>query len=86
MAMTLYVEPINDNPQLGSILFGPIVLGGLTTKAKTIQRDMNLIRTLYSTVHEPIQFEATALDNSTFRLLPLYEIVNETYTVYFPLS
>ncbi|CAF1178277.1 unnamed protein product [Rotaria sp. Silwood1] len=86
MAMRLYIEPINDNPQLVSILFGPIVLGGLTTKAKTLRRDMNFIRRLNSTVHEPIQFEATTLDNSTFRLLPLYEIVNETYTVYFPLG
>ncbi|CAF5224276.1 unnamed protein product [Rotaria magnacalcarata] len=86
MAMRLHAEPINDNPNLVSILFGPIVLGGLTAKAKSLSRDMNLIRKIYTTIQEPIQFEATALDNSTFRLLPLYEIVNQTYTVYFPVG
>ncbi|CAF3479510.1 unnamed protein product [Rotaria socialis] len=86
MAMRLHAEPINDNPNLVSILFGPIVLGGLTANAKSLPRDMNLIRKIYTTIQEPIQFEATALDNSTFRLLPLYEIVNQTYTVYFPVG
>jgi DUF1680 family protein len=86
MAMQVHAEPINDNPQLASILFGPIVLAGLTKQAKTLPRDMNLIRRANSTVQEPLQFEATALDGSIFRLLPLYEIVNETYTVYFPLG
>ncbi|CAF2160876.1 unnamed protein product [Rotaria magnacalcarata] len=86
MAMRLHAEPINDNPNLVSILFGPIVLGGLTAKAKPLPRDMNLIEQIYTTIQEPIQFEATALDNSTFRLLPLYEIVNQTYTVYFPVG
>ncbi|CAF1606368.1 unnamed protein product [Rotaria magnacalcarata] len=86
MAMRLHAEPINDNPNLVSILFGPIVLGGLTAKAKPLPRDMNLIEQIYTTIQEPIQFEATAVDNSTFRLLPLYEIVNQTYTVYFPVG
>jgi DUF1680 family protein len=86
MAMQVHAEPISDNPQLVSILFGPIVLAGLTKQAKTLPRDMNLIRRVNSTMQEPIQFEATALDGSTFRLLPLYEIVNQTYTVYFPLG
>jgi DUF1680 family protein len=86
MAMQVHAEPINDNPQLASILFGPIVLAGLTKQAKTLSRDMSLIRKANSTLQEPIQFEATALDGSTFRLLPLYEIVNQTYTVYFPLG
>ncbi|CAF1222049.1 unnamed protein product [Didymodactylos carnosus] len=86
MAMQLHVEPINDNPQLVSILFGPIVLGGLINKAKTLSRDVTSIRQVNTTAYEPLQFEATALDGSTFRLLPLYEIVNQTYTVYFPLE
>jgi DUF1680 family protein len=86
MAMQVHAEPINDNPQLASILFGPIVLGGLTKQAKGLPRDMSLIRKANSTVQQPIQFEATALDGSTFQLLPLYEIVNQTYTVYFPLG
>jgi DUF1680 family protein len=86
MAMQVHAEPINDNPQLASILFGPIVLAGLTKQAKALPRDMNLIRRVNSTVQEPLQFEATALDGSIFQLLPLYEIVNETYTVYFPLG
>lgn len=86
MAMQLHIEPINDNPRLVSILYGPTVLGGLTEKAKLLSQELSLIRKISTTIQEPIQFEATTLDNSTFRLLPLYEIINQTYTVYFPLD
>ena len=86
LAMTIHVQPINDNPKLVSILYGPIVLGGLIDQAKTISHDLSRIVKLNGTVDEPLAFETTALDGTTFRLLPLYEIVNETYTVYFPID
>jgi DUF1680 family protein len=86
MAMKLHMESINDNPNLVSILYGPIVLGGLINQAKLLSNDVNQIRKISHTSHEPLLFETTALDGTTFRLLPLYEIINQTYTVYFPIA
>jgi hypothetical protein len=83
--MKLHVEPINDNSKLVSILYGPIVLGGLINQGKMLSGDMNDIRRVNRTLHEPLLFETTALDGTTFQLLPLYEIINQTYTVYFPI-
>ena len=84
LAMAIHMQPINDNPKLVSILYGPIVLGGLIDQAKTISTDPSRIVKLNGTDNEPLTFETTALDGTRFRLIPLYEIVNETYTVYFP--
>jgi DUF1680 family protein len=86
MAMKLHMESINDNPNLVSILYGPIVLGGLINQAKLLSNDVNQIRKISRTSYEPLLFETTALDGTTFRLLPLYEIINQTYTVYFPIA
>jgi hypothetical protein len=83
--MKLHVEPINDNSKLVSILYGPIVLGGLINQGKMLSGDMNDIRRVNRTLYEPLLFETTALDGTTFQLLPLYEIINQTYTVYFPI-
>jgi hypothetical protein len=83
--MKLHVEPINDNSKLVSILYGPIVLGGLINQGKMLSGDMNDIRRVNRTLHEPLLFETTALDGTNFQLLPLYEIINQTYTVYFPI-
>jgi DUF1680 family protein len=85
MIMKLHVEPINDNSKLVSILYGPIVLGGLINQGKMLSGDMNDIRRVNRTLYEPLLFETTALDGTTFQLLPLYEIINQTYTVYFPI-
>jgi DUF1680 family protein len=86
LPMTLHIEPINDKPNLVSILYGPIVLGGLINQAKTLSSDMSLIRRINQTLYEPLAFETTALDGTTFQFLPLYEIINQTYTVYFPID
>ena len=83
LGMRVYSEPIKDDPKLVSILFGPVVLGGLINQAKVLPRNMARIRQVNTTVHESLHFRATALDGSAISLLPLYEIVNQTYTVYF---
>ncbi len=86
MAMRLHVEPINDNAKLVSILYGPIVLGGLIDQAKVLSNDTSSIRKVNRTSDEPLLFETSALDGTTFQLLPLYEIIHQTYTVYFPIQ
>ncbi|UJR23790.1 hypothetical protein I4U23_026767 [Adineta vaga] len=85
MEMKIHFESINDNSQLVSILYGPIVLGGLINQAKDLSNDVNLIRRIHRSSSESLLFETTALDGTIFQFLPLYEIVNQTYTVYFPI-
>ncbi|CAF0745237.1 unnamed protein product [Adineta steineri] len=85
MNMKLSYEPINDNSKLVSILYGPIVLGGLINQAKILSNDINTIRKINRTSYESLLFETIALDGTTIQFLPLYEIINQTYTVYFPI-
>lgn len=86
MEMNLHVESINDNSKLVSILYGPIVLGGLINQAKLLSNDLSLIRKINRTSDQSLLFETTALDGTNFQFLPLYEIINQTYTVYFPIQ
>jgi hypothetical protein len=86
MPMKLHMQSINDQPNLVSILYGPIVLGGLIKQAKTLSNDISHIRIINQTVDQPLLFETTALDGTIFQFLPLYEIINQTYTVYFPIN
>ncbi|CAF3529886.1 unnamed protein product [Adineta steineri] len=83
--MKLSYEPINDNSKLVSILYGPIVLGGLINQAKILSNDVNTIRKINRTSYESLLFETIALDGTIIQFLPLYEIINQTYTVYFPI-
>ncbi|CAF0973781.1 unnamed protein product [Adineta steineri] len=85
MNMKLSYEPINDNSKLVSILYGPIVLGGLINQAKILSNDINTIRKINRTSYESLLFETIALDGTIIQFLPLYEIINQTYTVYFPI-
>ena len=84
--MKLHMESINDNRNLVSIFYGPIVLGGLINQAKQLSNNVDLIQKISHLSSESLLFETTALDGTTFQLLPLYEIINQTYTVYFPVD
>ena len=86
MPMDLHMEPINDNSNLVSILYGPIVLGGLINQAKQLSNDVNRIQKISHSSSQSLLFETTARDGTTFQFLPLYEIINQTYTVYFPVD
>lgn len=85
MPMRLHMESINDNQNFVSILYGPVVLAGLINQAKQLSNNIDLIRKISHSSSQALLFETTALDGTTFQLLPLYEIINETYTVYFPI-
>ena len=84
-------EPLADNPRLFSLVDGPVVLAGLTEEDRPISGDpadpssFLLPETphtydtyvwqqnTYRTLNQPVNF----------RLVPLYEVQDEPYTVYF---
>ena len=84
--MDLHMKSINDNSKLVSILYGPIVLGGLINQAKLLSNNIRSIRKINQTLDKPLLFETITRDGTTFQFVPLYEIINQTYTVYFPIE
>ncbi|MCU0521926.1 MAG: glycoside hydrolase family 127 protein [Anaerolineae bacterium] len=81
--------PLPDEPSAIAFMDGPVVLAGLVDGARTLcgdwhdpasllkpenEREWTVWRSGYRTVGQP----------QDFRLVPLYQIVDEPYTVYFP--
>lgn len=88
---TLKAEPIPDEPETVAFLDGPIVLAGLCDREVTLYGDKDDPRSFlvpddeqnfkrwnlaYRTVRQPW----------SIRFIPLYNVVDETYTVYFPVQ
>lgn len=83
-----------DRPNVAAVLEGPIVLAGLTNADRGLVLDPNHPeRTLYATTEHTystfpwLQTTYTTIDQpENFRFVPLYDIVDEEYTVYFTLK
>jgi DUF1680 family protein len=88
-AITL--APLPDRPETAAFLDGPIVLAGLVDEERTLVGDGNQPSSMLSGYNER---EWTTWQSGyqtrnqlrNFRLLPLYEIRDEPYTVYFPIA
>lgn len=91
LPMTLRAEPIPDEPDTVAFLQGPIVLAGLSDCEVTLygdrddlsgfivrdnEQDFKRWNLAYRTVRQPW----------SLRFIPLYEVVDEAYTVYFPVQ
>ena len=92
-ASRVTAEPLEDAPELCALVDGPIVLAGLTDSDRGIRYSGDIMNALrprtehtyaayvwkqncYVTVGQPENFE----------LVPLYEVTDEQYTVYFTLK
>ena len=84
-------EALFDQPELVSFVDGPIVLAGLTEQDTGIVLDTNHTEEFlfprtehtYSTFTWSQNEYVTRNQEKNFRLIPLYDILDETYTVYF---
>lgn len=81
-------ERLYDQPELAALLEGPIVLAGLTDRDCGLHGDpaeMLIPRTehTYSTYPWRQSCYVTRNQPSNFLFIPLYEVCDETYTVYF---
>lgn len=87
----VYAEPLRETPELFSLLDGPIVLAGLTDHDIEINGDVchpdsflisETPHTYDSFVWQQNTYR-TRYQSVNFRLVPLYEVTDEPYTVYF---
>ncbi|MBR4554705.1 MAG: glycoside hydrolase family 127 protein [Ruminococcus sp.] len=83
-------ERLPDQQELAAILEGPVVLAGLTDRDCGLQgepADVLMPRTehTYSTYPWKQSCFVTRDQPENFRFIPLYEVNDETYTVYFSL-
>ena len=84
-------EPLADNPRIFSLVDGPIVLAGLTGENRPVTGDLSdpssflLPETphTYSTFVWEQNTYYTLNQPVNFRLVPLYDVQDESYSVYF---
>ena len=84
-------EPLPDDPTLFSFVDGPIVLAGLTETDRPVAGDLSHPETFlipetphtYSTFVWQQNTYRTRSQAVNFRLIPLYDVDDEAYTVYF---
>jgi hypothetical protein len=68
---------------------GPVVLAGLVAERRTLHGDVNNLASLLEPVSE-LELGVwqghwmTKNQPRDFKLIPLHEVTDETYTVYFP--
>ena len=81
--------PVPDEPDTVAFMDGPVVLGGLCDEERTLYGDKDNPETMLTpdnerewTMWRPGY--RTCNQERRFRVVPLYEIRDERYTVYFP--
>ena len=90
----LHLSPLPDMPELAAVLEGPIVLAGLTDADRGLTLDPahpeNALATVtehtYSTFPWLQSTYRTLGQSQNFTLMPLYDVTDEEYTVYFTIK
>ena len=87
------LEPLDDQSDLCALVDGPIVLAGLTDKDCGIRYDGDIENALYQrTEHTYATYVwkqncyVTKGQRENFELMPLYDVTDEKYTVYFTVN
>lgn len=85
--------PLDDQPELAALVDGPIVLAGLTDKDRGITYSGDVSTALYQRTEHTYTTYVWKQNNyitrdqpENFELKPLYDVTDETYTVYFTLK
>ena len=86
-------HPLDDQPELAALVDGPIVLAGLTDKDRGITYSGDVSTALYQRTEHTYTTYVWKQNNyitkdqpENFELKPLYDVTDETYTVYFTLK
>jgi len=88
----LVAEPLPGEPEMVAFVDGPIILAGLTEEERLLIGDASKPETLLIPDRERNHswwnagYYRTRGQSSNFRFIPLYEIKDEAYTVYFPVT
>jgi DUF1680 family protein len=87
----LSLSPLPDEPQMVSFMDGPVVLAGLCEEEQVLYDDKRHLETFLLPDYAPdwrfVQTRyRTKSQERNLHFLPLYEITDEPYTVYFPIK
>ena len=87
----LWTDPLPDEPNTVAFMDGPVVLAGLVDEERRLQGDPAAPETLLVPDNERewtnwIPWYRTVDQTRGLRFIPLYEVRDERYTVYFPIS
>ncbi len=86
MPMSLRAHPMPDDPEMIAIMYGPLVLCGLTDKPRMFFADAKNVDTWVKPVPgKPLTFTTTG-QNPDVTLIPFYKIVGERYGVYWTVT
>jgi DUF1680 family protein len=88
---TLSTCPLPDEPDIVAFMDGPVVLAGLCGEDRTLSGDKNLPDTILTPDNEREWVfwrhgYRTHNQSPNIRFVPLYDIRDEPYTVYFPIQ
>lgn len=85
--------PLDDQPELAALVDGPIVLAGLTDKDRGLYYSGDVSTALYQRTEHTYTTYVWKQNNyitkdqpENFELKPLYDVTDETYTIYFTLK
>lgn len=86
---TLMAFPLPDRPDMVAFLDGPVLLAGLCDEERTLFGDVHSLGTILTPDNERewttwLSGYRTVNQDRGFRFVPLYEIEDQAYTVYFP--
>jgi len=82
LPMSLYTQPMPDDPELRAILYGPLVLVGLTRDARYFLGDPKTLDTWIKPVEgKPLTFQ-TSGQPTDVTLVPFYKVLDEPYGAY----
>jgi len=86
----VWTEPIPDEPDTVAFMDGPCVLAGLVEEQRTLRGDKDDPASLLAPDNERewgswLSAYRTVGQDRNFRLLPIHEVIDQKYTVYFPL-
>jgi hypothetical protein len=74
-----------DDSKIAAVMYGPVVLAGLTAADLTWSGDgQDLLSAIKPVEGRPLEF-TLAMPSGPLRLVPLFRIVDERYGVYFRL-
>ncbi len=90
----VYLEPLAKNSNLYAFMEGPIVLAGVNVSDVTLKGDVkkanSILNREYDQEYKNVKWKQshyrTSGQQQNVRFVPLYEIGDEKYTLYFPIT
>lgn len=83
MPMSLYAESINDDPDLVAIMYGPLVMAGITSQPVEFHGSKEDLDNWMESVAEESTTFYTKRQKHDIKFIPLYKVISENYGVYF---